>query len=71
MGLGRWCQRCATRLRAKLTNSRTYINVNGFFVVERQWSLQLQLSARFAWVSGLGPSVEGAFWSSFVMDFLD
>ena len=45
--------------------------MNGFFVVERQWSLQLQLSARFAWVSGLGPPLEGAFWSNFMMDFLD
>ena len=70
-GLGRWCTGCAKRLGATQASSRTYINVNGRFSVERRWSLQLQLSARFAWVSGLGPSVGGAFWSSFVMDFLD
>ena len=73
--MARWCRGCAGHLGATATAcsrfSRRYYNVNGVFNVDGTWSYELQLTARWAWVSRLGATMEGAFWQNFVRDFLD
>ena len=73
-GQSRWCCGCARQLGILAVSPRTtsrYFNVNGSFQVERTWSPQLQLTAKYAWVDGLAPAVGEAYWDHFVSEFME
>ena len=73
-GQSRWCCGCARQLGIPAVSPRTtsrYFNINGSFRVERTWSPQLQLTAKYAWVYRLGPAVGDAYWEHFVSEFMD
>ena len=73
-GHSRWCIGCARELGISALSPRSplrYHNINGEFRVERTWSPELQLAAKYAWVSRLGPFVGEAYWEHFVSEFME
>ena len=68
-GQGRWCSSCA-RSYVRATSRCTYHNQYGTRRVGSAWSLELQLAARYAWVTNLTPPEDGQAWMDFVDRFL-
>ena len=52
------------------TSSSLYHNIYDTFKIDSSWSSELQLAARYAWVSRLGPSAGEAYWEHFVSQFM-
>ena len=67
-GSGRWCSTCAHRFSQ--ASSQSYHNEHGSFRVDRAWSEPLALTARFAYATNLGASIEYGAWTEFLNAFL-
>ena len=73
-GHSRWCCGCARQLGTTVASPRTtslYHNINGSHRVERTWSPELQLAAKYAWVTRLGPYAGEAYWEYFLKEFME
>ena len=73
-GHSRWCCGCARQLGTTVPSPRTttlYHNIHGSHRVERTWSPELQLAAKYAWVTRLGPYAGDAYWEYFLKEFME
>ena len=75
-GCGRFCGACATMLgpgaHASLAGAvDAYVNRYGTFNCEEGWTWELQMTARFSYLTEACLGLEDVYWLHFVKDFLD
>ena len=54
-----------------MRTTSTYHNMHGTFRFGQDWSPQLKLAAKYAWVTRLGPFAGEAYWQHFLAEFMD
>lgn len=68
-GSGRWCTACAQRF-SQASSQVVYHNQHGSFRVDKAWSEPLALTARFAYATNPGASIDNGAWTEFLNAFL-
>ena len=64
----RWCVRCQRDVTP--LGEHQYANKYGVFTLPRNWSGELKLAARLAYITTLAPSLDAYVWSTFVEKLL-